>query len=117
LIERSSIFHLPPAVAIEDFETGSLARKVETLQMVELNATAREMTRYLEQGHSVEEIAAALAEAYAQPIETVFEDISAVIEQLLALEIVQPGAVSEAEDQGEQEILATNFTNGHGEGI
>lgn len=101
MIERSSIFYLHPAVAIEDFETGSLALNVETLQMVELNATAREMTRYLEQGHSVGEIAAALAEAYAQPIETVLEDVSAVIEQLLALDIIQPGAASEAEGQGE----------------
>ncbi|MBN1922414.1 MAG: PqqD family protein [Anaerolineae bacterium] len=101
MIERSSIFHLHPALAIEDFETGSLALNVETLQMVELNHTAREMTRYLEQGHSMEDIAAAMAEAYAQPIETVLEDVSAVIEQLLALGIIRPGVADETKDQGE----------------
>ena len=99
-MEPSTVFHIHPAVAIEDFEPGSLALNVETLQMVELNPTAREITRYLEQGQSLGEIAAALAKNYAQPLDTVLADVTEVIEQLLALEIIQPGTVSEAEDQG-----------------
>ncbi len=96
-MEPSAIFHLHPAVAIEDFESGSLALNVETLRLVELNHTAREIARRLEQGQSLGEIAAAIAKDYAQPVNTVLADVTEVIEQLLALEIIQPGAATEGE--------------------
>jgi len=96
-MEPSTIFHLHPAVAIEDFEPGSLALNVKMLKLVELNHTAREITRRLEQGQSLGEIAAALAKDYAQPVDTVLADVTEVIERLLALEIIQLGPAAEGE--------------------
>ncbi len=96
-MEHSSTFRLHPAVAIEDFEPGSLALNVETLRLVELNHTARDIIRRLEAGSSVEDVAAAMAKDYSQAVDVMLADVTAVIEQMLELEILQPGAVVEGE--------------------
>jgi hypothetical protein len=89
MIAPSSVFRLNPVVAIEDFGERSLALHCEELRMVELNATARDLIRRLDGEMNLADVAMAMAEAYGQPPEMVLSDAQAVIEQMVALDIVE----------------------------
>ena len=60
----------------------------DDLRLIELNSTATEMLSLLDGERTLDQIAAMMAEKYNQPLETVLTDITAIIEQLLELEIV-----------------------------
>lgn len=89
MIAPSSTFRLNPVVAIEDFGERSLALHCEDLRLVELNATARDLIRRLDGEMSLAEVAEVMAEAYDQPADVVLSDAQAVIEQMVALDIVE----------------------------
>ena len=89
MVAPSSTFRLNPVVAIEDFGERSLALHCEELRMVELNATARDLIRRLDGEMNLAEVAEAMAEVYGQPSETVLSDAQAVIEHMVALDIVE----------------------------
>ena len=89
MVAPSSTFRLNPVVAIEDFGERSLALHCEDLRMVELNATARDLIRRLDGEKNLSEVAGTMAADYDQPEETVLTDAQAVIEQMVALDIVE----------------------------
>lgn len=87
---QAATFRLNPAVAIEDFGDRSLVLDCERLRMVELNATARIMVTWLEDGLSPDEMVARLAQQYGQPAEQIRQDVESAIARMLALGILEP---------------------------
>jgi len=83
------IFRLNPVVAIEDFGERSLALHCEDLHLVELNATARDLVNRLDGITSLEDVAAAMAADYAQPVEIILEDVRIILGQMEQLGIVE----------------------------
>lgn len=89
MVEASWIYRLNPVVAIEDFGARSLALHCVDLRLVELNAAARDIVSRLDGQVDLRQVAAAVAEDYDQPPETVLADVQAVIGQMADLDIVE----------------------------
>jgi hypothetical protein len=75
-------FALRDEVAIEDFEEGSLVLLCEQLRLVQLNPTARDVVGRLDGQRSVRQVARAVAEALAQPLEPVLADVVELLADL-----------------------------------
>lgn len=88
-VTPTSICHLNPVVAIEDFGERSLVLHCEDLRLAELNATARDIVRRLDGEGDLRAVAIKMAGDYEQPEDAVLTDVIAVIEQMAALDIVQ----------------------------
>lgn len=88
---HSPTYRVNPVVAIEDFGERSLALHCEGLHMIELNATARDLLRRLDGETSLEQVAAAIAEEYGQPLETVLADVQETVVQMIDLDLVISG--------------------------
>ena len=93
----SSAYRLNPVVAIEDFGDASLALHCVDLQLIELNATARDLIAKLDGRSILRQIAAAMANKYDQDQEMIEADIAEIATQLLALDIIER-AVSPQDD-------------------
>jgi hypothetical protein len=94
----SHVYCLNPVVAIEDFGERSLALHCEDLRMIELNATARDLLRRLDGETSLEQVAAAIAEEYGQPLEIVLADVQETVVQMVDLDLVVSGNHAEHPD-------------------
>lgn len=84
-----SIYRLNPEVAIEDFGDAALALHCVDLQLVELNATARDLVGRLNGRWTLSGIATAMAKEYDQPIETIKADAAEIADQLLKFDIIE----------------------------
>ena len=76
-------------VAIEDFEDGSLALLCEQLRLVQLNPTARDIVRQLDGTRTMQQTAAAIAQAYGQPFTHTLADVQELLADLEALSVVE----------------------------
>ncbi len=94
MVESTAVFSLNPVVAIEDFHQSSLALHCEELRLVELNVTARDIVGRLDGQRTLAEVADAMAADYDQPVDMVLSDVIEVIEQMVALDVVQLAAFS-----------------------
>lgn len=83
------IYRLHPAVAVESFGERSLALHCEDLRLVELNATAADLLSRLDGQTSLQEVAAAMAADYDQPLANVWADVQESIAQMVDLGLVQ----------------------------
>lgn len=95
--EPSSVYRLHPDVAIEDFDDRSLALHCSKIQLVELNATARDALKKMDGRASIADIARAMIEEYDTTLEIMLADLQEIVAELHELELV------EAVDQGEAE--------------
>ncbi len=85
----SSVYVLNQAVAIEDFGDRSLALHCLDLRLVELNATARDMLARLDGQVSLSQVAAAMAQDYEQPLESIAQDVQATITQMAEMGFIE----------------------------
>ncbi len=101
MVHQSSILRLKPEVAIEDFGDRSLALHCVNLHLIELNATARDLLARLDGCASLQDIAVSIAQEYDQDPVSVLADIEEVIDQMIALDIVEcvvPGSMDHVSD-------------------
>ncbi|MGD1994269.1 MAG: PqqD family protein, partial [Anaerolineae bacterium] len=90
----ASVYRLKPVVAIEDFGGSSLALHCGNLQLVELNATARNLIARLDGRSSLRQVAAAMAEQYDQPQKTIEVHAAETAARMLELDIIEQVASS-----------------------
>lgn len=82
-------------MAIEEFGPRSLALQCDDLRLVELNATARDLLSRLDGQASLQEVAAAMAADYDQPLDGVWADVQETISHMLSLGLVQQASPGE----------------------
>lgn len=97
MLDLKARYRQNPVVAIEDFGERSLALHCEELRFIEINATAHDLVRRLDEGMTLEEAAAAMARDYDQPLEIIVADAAATVADMVALDLLQPLPVSETE--------------------
>ncbi len=88
--ELASIYRQNPDIAVEDFGERSLVLHCTRIQLVELNATARDVLKKLDGQTSLEEIARAMVEQYDVAFETALADVRAIVAEMRALDLVEP---------------------------
>lgn len=86
----SAVYQLNPVVAVENFEEASLALHCVDLELVELNATARDLIAQLDGVSTLCQVTRAMADQYDQPQETIEADAVEIVNQLLKLDIIEP---------------------------
>ena len=97
-IVLSEVYRLNPAIAIEDFGERSLALHCTELRLVELNATASDLVRKLNGQATLHQVAQSIAENYHLPLETVLEDVQAIMPQMVELGIVEHVTLARGRD-------------------
>lgn len=85
----ASVYRLNPAVAIEDFGDAALALHCIDLQLIELNATARDLIARLDGRSTLRQIAAAMVERYDQSQETIEADAAEIAVHMLEFDIIE----------------------------
>jgi hypothetical protein len=88
MVSPTAVCQVNPVVAIEDFDDRSLVLHCEDLRLAELNATARDIVNRLDGEADLRHVATKMAEDYDQPPDEVLSDVLAVVEQMVALDIV-----------------------------
>jgi hypothetical protein len=88
-VDPSGVYRQNPVAAIEDFGERALVLHCVDLRLVELNATARDLVRRLNGGATLRQVAASMAKAYDQPVETVLSDTLDSVARLVELGIVE----------------------------
>lgn len=89
MVTATAVCHVNPVVAIEDFGDRSLVLHCEDLHLAELNATARDIVSRLDGQSDLHHVAVRMAEDYDQDQDEILSDVLAVVEQMVALDIVQ----------------------------
>jgi hypothetical protein len=90
--EAATVYRRSPAVAVEDFGERSLVLHCTNLEVIELNATARDVLKLLDGQASPREVADSITERYDTTPETALQDIQAIIVEMENLNLVEPVA-------------------------
>jgi len=86
----TSVYRLHPDVAIEDFDDRSLVLHCSNIQLVELNATARDALKKMDGQASIAEIARAMIERYDTTFEVMLADLQEIAAKLVELDLIEP---------------------------
>ncbi|MBN1954680.1 MAG: PqqD family protein [Anaerolineae bacterium] len=89
LVREQSVYRIAPAIAVEDFGARSLAFHCREFRLVELNAVARDLLSRLDGQCTLHQVAAAMADDYAQPFGVILADVQDVVQQMVETGLIE----------------------------
>ena len=103
--EEELRFQLRPEAAIEDFAAKSLVLLCDSLQLREINLTAREILARLDGRRTVKDIAVALAGASGTPASALLDSVCGILLQMEAQGIIRRVVKLASERPGKMSIV------------